>query len=427
MMNKEIEKLMLVIVLFSLVLTTGPLTIAQGTAQHQGTQDATHTSMTPIAPAPKNAGGKTDGLICSWSFDEGSGDVAHDSVGGNDGLVNDCNWVTGHSGTALQFLNPDSYVYNIPGTFDDSVGNFFSIQAWVFWYGTGTYNFNTIFDGRVGAGLFYITFQHKLAFYLDPDPSHVVYSDRDMPELQWTLVQVDFNDAEDSITLYINGVVAGTGTTTYSYGDSQGACIGNSIYAPGGGESAPFNGIIDEVKIFNGATANQPPYAPSSPKPANNAMNVSLDSILSWTGGDPDGDPVTYAVYFGTTSPPAKIASNQSTTSYALSPLSFDHQYYWQIVARDNHSATNASPIWTFTTQSTHRLLLFGTISDKTQNASIISFKARSMWCYDKVTSILKKYTAGEEFVITTQNKAGFVGNRFIIGKFDGSLLAALN
>jgi hypothetical protein len=97
---------------------------------------------------------------------------------------------------------------------------------------------------------------------------------------------------------------------------------------------------------------NRPPNVPSSPNPANGATSVDVNKHLSWTGGDPDPthDTVTYDVYFGTTSTPPKVASNQSSTSYNPGTLAFNTMYYWQIVAWDNHGATNAGPVWHFTT-----------------------------------------------------------------------------
>jgi hypothetical protein len=98
--------------------------------------------------------------------------------------------------------------------------------------------------------------------------------------------------------------------------------------------------------------ANNPPYTPSNPSPADGAINVELTADLGWTGGDPDGDPVTYDVYFGTTSPPPKVSSNQSATMYDPGTLTYATTYYWRIVAWDSHGASTAGPIWHFLTIS---------------------------------------------------------------------------
>jgi hypothetical protein len=102
--------------------------------------------------------------------------------------------------------------------------------------------------------------------------------------------------------------------------------------------------------IWDFTTENRAPYVPSNPNPTNHETNVSTIADLSWTGGDPDGDPVTYDVYFGTTSPPPKIVNNQSATTYDPGTMSYNTKYYWKIVAWDNHGASSSGPIWDFTT-----------------------------------------------------------------------------
>jgi len=98
---------------------------------------------------------------------------------------------------------------------------------------------------------------------------------------------------------------------------------------------------------------NDPPNEPSEPNPEDGETDVYINTDLSWTGGDPDGDDVTYDVYFGTSSPPPKVESNQSGTSYNPSGvLDFDTTYYWQIVAWDIFNYSSTGSIWSFTTEA---------------------------------------------------------------------------
>jgi hypothetical protein len=97
--------------------------------------------------------------------------------------------------------------------------------------------------------------------------------------------------------------------------------------------------------------SNVPPSTPSNPSPANGVTSVALDATLSWTGGDPDGDPVTYDVYFGLVSPPPKVVSNQSDAFYNPGSMNANTLYYWRIIAWDNQNSSASGPDWQFTTK----------------------------------------------------------------------------
>jgi len=98
----------------------------------------------------------------------------------------------------------------------------------------------------------------------------------------------------------------------------------------------------------NIATQNSPPLIPFDPSPFNGASDVSINVDLSWKGGDPDDDPVTYDVYFGTSSPPPLMVHNQSDTSYNPGSMNFNITYYWKIKALDDSNISAKGPEWFF-------------------------------------------------------------------------------
>jgi hypothetical protein len=114
------------------------------------------------------------------------------------------------------------------------------------------------------------------------------------------------------------------------------------------------HGATTPGPIWNFTTVflpNTPPYVPSSPSPPDGTVNISLDAVLSWTGGDPDPiDTVTYDIYLGTTNPPPLIITGHTDTTYDPPSLSYLTHYYWQIVSWDNRGASTPGPVWQFTT-----------------------------------------------------------------------------
>jgi len=104
------------------------------------------------------------------------------------------------------------------------------------------------------------------------------------------------------------------------------------------------------VKVNSG---NNPPNPPTTSVPANGAGNRPVNQTLNWTpGGDPDGDAVTYDVYFGTGNPPTtKVSTSQSGTSYdPPGDLNYATTYYWKVVAKDSRGAVTSGSPWNFTT-----------------------------------------------------------------------------
>ena len=97
-------------------------------------------------------------------------------------------------------------------------------------------------------------------------------------------------------------------------------------------------------------TVKTVPNTPSSPSPINNATFQSFPNLtLSWSGGDPDWDTVTYDLYFGTAATPPLYAANVTSTSYSKTGLTNSTLYYWRIVAKDGTNSVSG-PVWKFET-----------------------------------------------------------------------------
>ena len=96
---------------------------------------------------------------------------------------------------------------------------------------------------------------------------------------------------------------------------------------------------------------NQAPEIPFSPSPDNGAINQSVDVDLSWSCTDPEGDPLTFDVFFGTEATPPQVATGQSATNFDPGTLGYNSLYYWRVVAHDDHGNTTEGPAWSFTTE----------------------------------------------------------------------------
>lgn len=104
--------------------------------------------------------------------------------------------------------------------------------------------------------------------------------------------------------------------------------------------------VIDDVSI-DCTTNAVPTLANFSPVP--NATDVPLNVSLSWDGDDPDGDPLTYNVAFG--SNPASLIETSGLTTSTFSPPALERltTYYWIITATDGLSSAS-SGLLNFTT-----------------------------------------------------------------------------
>ena len=213
-------------------------------------------------PAGVQAEGDDDGLVAEWHFDEGSGSVLADSSGnGNDGVIHGASWVDGKYGKALSFDGEDDYIsqkslfHNVVNTFTtelwvspsavhqiDSESTSRTLgtsgQRYAIWPPQGDASYGASNAGAgISIGTNGVSVYEHAAHYMPPLLVHsgAIYS--------WTHVVVVYENKQ--VKLYLNGNLIRTGTSPKKYIHPSGQI--------GGGSYGYFNGIIDEVRIYNRA------------------------------------------------------------------------------------------------------------------------------------------------------------------------------
>jgi len=111
-----------------------------------------------------------------------------------------------------------------------------------------------------------------------------------------------------------------------------------------------YHGLTDTDTTTAVITGNTPPNLPTNPMPSDGSLDVLLNNDISWNCSDPNGDPLTFDVYFGTSSNPPLNISGYTSTIYDPGVMNPYTKYYWKIVAKDNDGASAEGPIWNFTT-----------------------------------------------------------------------------
>jgi hypothetical protein len=201
--------------------------------------------------------GADEDLIAYWSFNEGSGDTAHDQSGyGCDGTVSGAAWVSGYSDDALEIKGSD-WVHDITSSWDNPITTEFTLEGWLYWYGDdgGPVANLYVFDGRSAANRGVITFirtnGRMCAQIGNTSIQHSFNSAASIPESVWTYTAFTFDYTSGQAAWYINGLVDSTYTVTDPYYDSSRTpAIGNNTWQP---PEAPLNGVIDELKIYKRA------------------------------------------------------------------------------------------------------------------------------------------------------------------------------
>ncbi len=256
-----------------------------------------------------------DGLIAHWKLDETDGAIASDSIGLNDGtLLNGPGWqpAGGTIAGALEFDGVDDLVDL--GTLDIDSGTGLTLSMWVKVddLDVGDSRLISKANGTSGSNHYWMLSSlsgNSLRFRLKTDgtTSTLVSASGALPTGVWVHVGATYDGT--TMRLYKDGLeIASLATTgTIDTNPVVSAAIGNQ---PVGAGSRPFDGLIDEVRIYNRALtgleitalsnpeANQPPTASFTATPASGSYPLLVD--FDGTGStDPEDDALSYAWDFG--------------------------------------------------------------------------------------------------------------------------------
>ena len=310
----------------------------------------------------------SEGLIGWWMLDEGTGTTAADSSGaGHDGFFVDSTpeWVPGVYGSALEFDGTDKV--EIPDHADFHLTNAMSVAMWMkpgaeqvasaklfIKQKSGQYPYSLQYDDS-GQGLFatvYASTRYDTAPHIPDFPG------------EWAHMCFTYNGSV--LILYKGGEeVARVNTSGQLQQNNLSLSIGCRL-----DYDQNFNGIIDDVRLFNRelsseevqqVMADAPADVVTDPSPADGAEDVLRDVALSWI---PVEAAAQHDIYLGTDAQAVAGADISDTTgtyrgrvivgSYnPTEKLEFGKTYYWrvdEIGAPPNNTVLKGN-IWSFTVE----------------------------------------------------------------------------
>jgi hypothetical protein len=193
--------------------------------------------------------------IAHWAFDEGSGVVAHNSAGTGDGTISGATWAAGKIGNALRFDGVNDYV-NCGHNAALGGMNAITVSAWI-----NADTWKTGQGARVISKMGSAAFSYDMSIYDNGSrttatsfygQNGAITTFTTTPNFalnQWYFLTA--TDTGSVQKLYVNGILMNTQNTNTGaiFGNDSDIWIGEitNNYV----SSTAFDGIIDDVRIYN--------------------------------------------------------------------------------------------------------------------------------------------------------------------------------
>lgn len=309
-------------------------------------------------------------LIGFWSFNEGQGITAADGSGsGNNGtLINSPGWIAGESGNALNFASGGRGYVSASGaeSLADLYTHGMTVAAWIKPRSGGGGNGGRIIDKDNNNGGWFFAMNGATGIKLAIDtfstssPSRPSTASIKLNVWQHVAATWDGSTSGSNIHIYINGVLAdgtaanGAGTPE-SDADTPFAIGNRSIDT-----ARPFDGGVDEVRVYSGvltaaeiqalASGTTPPpdtQAPTVPTGLKTTAVTTSSITIGWTASTdlPASGGTGVAGYYvyrnGNTTTP--FATVKGSTAFTDSGLTSGTTYTYQVASFDAAVPANVS------------------------------------------------------------------------------------
>ena len=232
--------------------TVGTYTVSLTVTGAGGSDTLTKTNFVVVATAPGTTTDVTSlatSLVAAYNFDEVGGTLVADASGqGNHGAISGATRSAGRFGRGLTFNGSSSYVtVNDSNSLDLATG--YTLEAWV---KPASIKSGNILAKEMPNGAVYNLYAYEdadlpVASFNDGADYRVTTGPSQLPINTWSHLVATYD--RQTLRIYVNGVQVASRAYTSNIQTSTGALRigGNSIW----GEY--FNGVIDELRIYNRA------------------------------------------------------------------------------------------------------------------------------------------------------------------------------